>query len=94
MTFSKKSCDFRYSYCKIVQVQRDVRDRYQYLYRPGEERERYLTVFVKPVKNGLGEVFDRADRAERKARQRRRRDSRSRAEDHAPKPNGDESPER
>jgi hypothetical protein len=72
MKFHKKTCDFSFSYYEVVQVQWDVRDRYQHLYRPGEEGEGYLTVFVTPVKKSLGEAFDRAERAEDRARQKRR----------------------
>jgi hypothetical protein len=62
------------SYYEVVQVQWDVRDaRHYQFYRPGEEGECYLTVFVKPVKNGPGETFDRTQRAEERARQRPRR---------------------
>lgn len=62
MTFDKKTCDFRFSYYEVVQVQWDVRDRYQYLYRPGEEGEGYLTVFLRPLKSSLGRAFDRKGR--------------------------------
>lgn len=73
MQFHKKTCDFTYSYYEVVQVQWDARDNYQYLYSPGSEGEGYLTVFVKPVKKGPGETFDRAERAREKARWKRRR---------------------
>jgi hypothetical protein len=61
MTFNTKTCDFRLSYYEVVQVQWDVRDLYQYMYRPGDEAEDYLTIFLKPVKNSPGEL-DRANR--------------------------------
>lgn len=73
MSFNRRSLDFQYSYYEVVQVQWDVRDRYHYLYRPGEEGEGYLTVFLKPVKGGPGEALDRAELAEYRAKQRRRR---------------------
>jgi hypothetical protein len=73
MAFNKKTCDFHLSYYEVVQVLWDVRANYEYLYRPGAEGEGYLTVFVKPVKNSPGEVFDRAER-----REWRRRTSKSR----------------
>ena len=73
MKFSKGDSRCQITYYEVVQVQWDVRDaRHYYLYRPGEDGEGYLTVFVRPVKNSPGEAFDRAQRAEEKARQRRR----------------------
>lgn len=73
MTFKRPTFDCRYSYYEIVQVQWDVRHRYSYAYRAGEEGEGYLTVFLRPVKGGPGEVFDRAEAAADRERERRRR---------------------
>jgi hypothetical protein len=74
MKFSKGDVRCSVSYYEIVQVLWDVRDARHYsLYRPGEEGECYLTVFVKPVKRSPGEAFDRANHAQEKPRQRRRR---------------------
>jgi hypothetical protein len=64
MTFGKDGLPNRITYYEVVQVQWDVRDRYQYLYRPGDEGGGYLTVFVTRVKNGPAETFDRAERAQ------------------------------
>lgn len=72
MTFSRRTFDFRFTYYEVIQVQWDVRDRYHYLYRPGEEGEGYLTVFLKRASGSPGEAFDRAERAADRAKQRRR----------------------
>lgn len=73
LQFSKGDARCRTTYYEVMQVQWDVRDaRHYQFYRPGEEGEFYLTVFVRPVRNIPGEAFDRAQRAEEKARQRRR----------------------
>jgi hypothetical protein len=62
MRWDEKKLDFHLGYYEVVQVLWDVRDRYQYLYRPGDEGEGYLTVFLKPVKKSLVEQLDRAER--------------------------------
>jgi hypothetical protein len=66
MKWVKKKLDFRFSYYEVVQVLWDVRDGYQYLYRPGDEGEGYLTVFLKPVKNSPGEALDREEGRKRR----------------------------
>jgi hypothetical protein len=74
MKFSKGDARCWFTYYEVVSVQWDVRDAPHYhLYRPGEEAECYLTVFLKPLAGGPGEVFDRAERAADRERERRRR---------------------
>lgn len=74
MKFSKGDAHCRVSYYEVVGVQWDVRDaRHYYLYRPGDEGECYVTVFVKPVRGSPGEICDGAERAAHRARERRRR---------------------
>lgn len=73
LTFGKEGLLVRTSYYEVVQqVQWDIRDRYQYRYRPGEEAECYLTVFVKPMKKSIGELYDRLRDADERAKQKRR----------------------
>lgn len=74
MKFSKGDARCQITYYEVVQVQWEVRDaRHYQFYRPGEEGECYVTVFVKPVSGSPGELFDRAERASYREKERRRR---------------------
>jgi hypothetical protein len=70
---SKDASRSEQTYYEVIDVVWEVRDGPHYtLYRPGDEAEWTAMVFVKPVKNSLGQQFDRAQRAEWAAKRRRR----------------------